>query len=61
MPIFPLLFPIQDKWEKELNEFRTSQTGTGVIVCSRKKKREIYVIIPAKRPQEVNRSEDRLS
>jgi len=48
---------------KELNEIRTSQTGTGVIVCSnkKKKKREIYVIIPVKRPQKVNRSEDRLS
>jgi hypothetical protein len=46
---------------KELNEFRTSQTGTGVIVCSHKKKREIYVIIPVKRPQKVNRGEDPLS
>jgi len=47
--------------EKELNKFRTSQTGTEVIECSHKKKREIYVIIPVKRPQKVNRSEDRLS
>jgi hypothetical protein len=45
---------------KEINEFRTRQIGTGVIVCSHKKKREIYVIIPVNRSQEVNRSEERL-